>query len=192
MEAVSYPVVGSCVGWFELKQLLATRRAAAAGHAAFVRRDPVIHAEFSAGGDALQRINFDPLPEDPQIAVRLTTVVQVLEWLACRAVQRPSPAQLDQVDFGTPLHCAARLRQPHQCSLNLPEFLPRRPRMVQLAELIHLYLLDELDYDVEIWIRKEEVPTVQLGSRTSPALLGLNSWTHGEQLQDRSVVFRTN
>lgn len=69
------------------------------------------------------------------------------------------------------------------------ELLPNGRRIKELKELVKLYLLDELDFDVEIWLRGDEVPPIQLGSPEQPALLGWTSWAVQGPGPDRSVIF---
>jgi type VI secretion system protein ImpH len=69
------------------------------------------------------------------------------------------------------------------------ELLPNGKRITELKELVRLYLLDELDFDVEIWLRGDEVPPTQLGSQDQPALLGWTSWAVQGPGPDRSVIF---
>jgi len=68
-------------------------------------------------------------------------------------------------------------------------FIPGKPWMEELKDLIKLYLVDELEFSVEVQLRGDEVPTVQLGSETAPALLGWTSWSASRSREDRSVVF---
>lgn len=69
------------------------------------------------------------------------------------------------------------------------QLLPNGSRIKEFKELVKLYLLDELDFDVEIWLRGDEVPPIQLGNEKQPALLGWTSWAVEGPGPDRSVVF---
>lgn len=70
------------------------------------------------------------------------------------------------------------------------QFLPGRKKTSELHELVRLYLLDELEFDVEIWLLAEEVPTTQLGGNDPAPMLGWTTWLGEERRENRSVVFR--
>ncbi len=67
--------------------------------------------------------------------------------------------------------------------------LPDGNAIGELKELVRLYLLDELDFDVEIWLRGNEVPPTILGNESEPAMLGWTSWAIEDPTEDRSVIF---
>ncbi|MCL5271068.1 MAG: type VI secretion system baseplate subunit TssG [bacterium] len=69
-------------------------------------------------------------------------------------------------------------------------FLPTGTLMARLRELVRLYLVDELEFDVEIVIRGEEIPPLQMGLGAGAAMLGWTSWAQTKPGPDRSVVFR--
>ena len=51
---------------------------------------------------------------------------------------------------------------------------PGGPAMTRLAELVRFYMEPGLDFDVQMILRKEDVPQSQLGA--SPPRLGWNGW----------------
>jgi type VI secretion system protein ImpH len=70
-------------------------------------------------------------------------------------------------------------------------FLPTGELMAQLRELVRLYLIDHLEFDLEVWLRGDEVPLMTLGGEgAAPAMLGWTSWALTESGPDRAVVFR--
>jgi type VI secretion system protein ImpH len=68
-------------------------------------------------------------------------------------------------------------------------FLPIGRAMERLKDLTRSYLLDELEFDVEIWLQGDQVPSIRLGSADPPALLGWTTWLVEGPGEDRSVVF---
>lgn len=68
-------------------------------------------------------------------------------------------------------------------------FLPGAPAMRRLRVLVRVYLLDDLEFDVELWLRGQEVPGAQLGSSDRPARLGWTGWLASRTRHDRRVVF---
>ena len=57
------------------------------------------------------------------------------------------------------------------------ELMPGRPRLVRLAQIVRTYAGPELDFDVQLVLRREEVPMCQL-TPTAPTgpRLGWNTW----------------
>lgn len=66
-------------------------------------------------------------------------------------------------------------------------FLPRGDRTAQLHELVDHFNGDGLDYEVEISIRREAIPPLQLSSRT--ALLGWSTWLGQREGTESRVRF---
>lgn len=54
------------------------------------------------------------------------------------------------------------------------DFLPGAPRLTELRELVDLVNGDGLDYDIELSLRREEVPALRLG--VEPGRLGRTTW----------------
>lgn len=69
-------------------------------------------------------------------------------------------------------------------------FLPTGQTMQQLKELVRVYLVDEFEFDVEVWLKGDEVPSASLGDGPGAAMLGWTSWAVSEPGPDRAVVFR--
>ena len=69
-------------------------------------------------------------------------------------------------------------------------YLPSGELMGRLRELIKLYLIDELEHDVEVWLKGEEVPKLKMGGMTGGAMLGWTSWSLTGPCADQAVVFR--
>lgn len=69
-------------------------------------------------------------------------------------------------------------------------FLPNGALMEQLRELVRLYLVDELEFDVEVWLQGDQVPSCVVGGTGEPARLGWTSWPVTQTGPDRAVVFR--
>ena len=68
-------------------------------------------------------------------------------------------------------------------------FLPMETDKAELKELVRLYLLDELDFDVEVCLKADEVPPLRLGDEDRPGLLGWTTWCGQRLGEDRCVVF---
>lgn len=68
-------------------------------------------------------------------------------------------------------------------------FLPKESAKAELKELVRLYLLDELDFDVEVCLKADDVPPLRLGDEERPGLLGWTTWCGRKPGQDRCVVF---
>ncbi|WP_053078579.1 type VI secretion system baseplate subunit TssG [Methylobacterium tarhaniae] len=65
---------------------------------------------------------------------------------------------------------------------------PGGPRMAEIVELVRLYADPGLDFDVQVILRKEDVPEAQLGA--NPPALGWNAWLRqlpAERDADQSV-----
>ncbi|OAS24292.1 type VI secretion system baseplate subunit TssG [Methylobacterium platani] len=70
---------------------------------------------------------------------------------------------------------------------------PGGARMAELVELVRLYMDPGLDFDVQVILRKEDVPEAQLGAR--PPSLGWNAWLRqlpAERDADQSVFDPTS
>jgi type VI secretion system protein ImpH len=68
-------------------------------------------------------------------------------------------------------------------------FLPTGRTMAQVRELVRLYLVDELEFDIEVWLRGDEVPPAQMGAGAG-AMLGWTTWPLTGASPDRAVVFQ--
>ncbi len=68
-------------------------------------------------------------------------------------------------------------------------FLPAGRLAGQLSELVRLYLVDELEFDLEVWLKGDEVPPLRMGEGEEVAMLGWTSWAITEPGEDRAVVF---
>lgn len=66
-------------------------------------------------------------------------------------------------------------------------FLPGGTNSQELQRLIRLYAPDQLSFDVELLLRKEEVPPLQLGKRL--VQLGWTSWLRNPHENIVSIVF---
>lgn len=67
--------------------------------------------------------------------------------------------------------------------------LPGLPDHERLAFLARLYLIDPLEYDIELLMKEEEARTVCLGS-TNWSTLGLDTWIFsGERMGEANAVF---
>jgi type VI secretion system protein ImpH len=66
-------------------------------------------------------------------------------------------------------------------------FLPGGANSEELYKLVRFYAPDQLSFDVELLLKKEEVPPLQLGA--SPAQLGWTSWLRKPHEDEVSVVF---
>jgi type VI secretion system protein ImpH len=67
------------------------------------------------------------------------------------------------------------------------DFLPGRKSMTELREMIDLFNGDGLDYEVELIVRPDDVPGVQLGNPGS--MLGWASWLGGKSEKSSKVKF---
>lgn len=67
------------------------------------------------------------------------------------------------------------------------EFLPGGTHSQELYKLVRFYAPDQLSFDVELLLKKEEVPTMQLGENL--AQLGWTSWLGKPDEDEVSVVF---
>ena len=67
------------------------------------------------------------------------------------------------------------------------KFLPGGTHSQELYKLVRFYAPDQLSFDVELVLGKEEVPPLQLGA--SPAQLGWTSWLDSPDEDVVSVVF---
>lgn len=68
-------------------------------------------------------------------------------------------------------------------------FLPNGELTTKLKELVRLYLIDHLDFDLEVWLKGDEVPPLQFGGGIAP-MLGWTSWSLTHPGPDRAVVFQ--
>ncbi len=74
--------------------------------------------------------------------------------------------------------------------LGLEEFetyLPQANRVPELRELVDIFNCDSLDYYLELWIKAEEIPTLNLASES--ARLGWTTWLGDPPPTDQSVRF---
>jgi type VI secretion system protein ImpH len=60
-------------------------------------------------------------------------------------------------------------------------FLPGTPALARLRAIVRNYVGDQLDWDVNLVLRGQEVPQAQLGANTQ---LGLTSWVGSEDHPD--------
>lgn len=68
-------------------------------------------------------------------------------------------------------------------------FLPDTENARKLAEMVHFYTDDPLDFDVELVLRGDQVPDNTMGGAT-PGRLGWTSWNKSQPSADKSVIFR--
>ncbi|HPK03223.1 MAG TPA: type VI secretion system baseplate subunit TssG [Candidatus Sumerlaeota bacterium] len=69
------------------------------------------------------------------------------------------------------------------------DFLPSGKLTGQLRELVRMYLVDELEFDLEVWLKGDEIPPLQMGGGPDAAMLGWTSWAVTGPSPDRAVVF---
>lgn len=67
------------------------------------------------------------------------------------------------------------------------QFLPPGDRTGEMREIVDLFNNDSLDYYVELWLKQDEIPELQLSSPT--ALLGWTTWAGRRPDSDQSVRF---
>jgi len=67
------------------------------------------------------------------------------------------------------------------------EFLPGGTHSQELYRLVRFYAPDQLSFDVELLLKNEEAPPLQLGA--SPAQLGWTSWLGKPHEDEVSIVF---
>lgn len=56
------------------------------------------------------------------------------------------------------------------------QFLPGEPTLLRASQLVRSYVGGEFDFEFQPILRREEVPTCQLGGSGIPSRLGWNSW----------------
>ncbi len=66
-------------------------------------------------------------------------------------------------------------------------FLPPGERLAEMRELVDIFNSDNLDYYVELWIKREELPELKLSSPT--AMLGWSTWVGQNPGVDQCVRF---
>ena len=66
-------------------------------------------------------------------------------------------------------------------------FLPPGEGAAHLEELVGIFIPDALDFELELWIRCDEVPALQLSGET--AHLGWSSWLGAQPAKDQLVRF---
>lgn len=69
--------------------------------------------------------------------------------------------------------------------------MPTRPLLHQLADLVRAYAGPDLAFDVQVILRREDVPELQLGTATGAAApqLGWNTWAKGlPALEDKTDI----
>ena len=71
------------------------------------------------------------------------------------------------------------------------QLMPGQKKLVQLAQIIRKYVGPTLDFDVQVVLAKEDVPTMKF-DRSSPPQLGQNTWLFSQPLPDDKdeAVFR--
>jgi len=69
------------------------------------------------------------------------------------------------------------------------QFLPVGEANKETDQIIRLYLVDWLDYEVEVVLSGEEVPLMEIGEGEKAARLGWTSWAVSRPTEDVSVVF---
>ena len=68
-------------------------------------------------------------------------------------------------------------------------FLPDGQTMAQVREVVRLYLVDQMEFDIEVWLNGEEVPPARMGAGDG-AMLGWTTWSLTGPSPDRAVVFQ--
>lgn len=66
-------------------------------------------------------------------------------------------------------------------------FLPGGPGRAELLELVDLFNIDPLDFELELWIRSVEIPPLELSGAW--ARLGWSSWLGGRPARDQYARF---
>jgi type VI secretion system protein ImpH len=66
-------------------------------------------------------------------------------------------------------------------------FLPSNPDFRRLCGLVRLYVLDALDFEVELVLKREQLPPLKMG-QGSPSFLGWTTWAATTSGPDLSVV----
>lgn len=71
------------------------------------------------------------------------------------------------------------------------QLLPSEPQLKRVCELVRLYVGPEFDFDIQLILKKEHIPSAQLGATAAPRL-GWNSWMQSGQFEDdaEDAVFR--
>ena len=67
------------------------------------------------------------------------------------------------------------------------EFLPSGDKMNRLREIVDLFVCDSLDSEIELQIRKEEIPELALSAPT--ARLGWSTWLGRRKAFELNVRF---
>jgi len=68
-------------------------------------------------------------------------------------------------------------------------FLPHMPNFRAMDEIVRLFVADQLQYEVELILRREEIPDLQLVENSPGALLGQTTWL-GRPSEDARVVLQ--
>lgn len=71
------------------------------------------------------------------------------------------------------------------------EFLPPGKAAAELREVVQFFCTDPLEFDLEVTLRKEEVPETPLGERGMYGRLAWTSWVRSGPCPDQSIVFQS-
>lgn len=71
-------------------------------------------------------------------------------------------------------------------------FLPGQPCFCETRAIVRLYCDDPLAFTIELELRADQVPELQLTSGSSAGRLGFTSWVRTEEMPETSVIFDSN
>jgi type VI secretion system protein ImpH len=81
-----------------------------------------------------------------------------------------------------------RVRLDHLGIQDYLDFLPPGDRTAELEEIVDLFNSDGLDYEVKLWLRKEEIPALKLGGPA--ARLGWSTWLGTPPDANQSLAYK--
>jgi type VI secretion system protein ImpH len=81
-----------------------------------------------------------------------------------------------------------RVRLDHLGIEDFLSFLPPGDKTAELEEIVDRFNSDSLDYEIKLWLRKEEIPRLQLGSRA--ARLGWTTWAGTPPDANQSLSYK--
>jgi type VI secretion system protein ImpH len=68
-------------------------------------------------------------------------------------------------------------------------FLPHERNFAALDQIVRLFVTDQLEYEVEVILKREEIPNLMLSDDSHGAYLGQTTWL-GRPKEDARVVFQ--
>ena len=81
-----------------------------------------------------------------------------------------------------------RVRLDHLGIQDFLSFLPPGDKTAELEEIVDRFNSDSLDYEVKLWLRKEEIPKLNLGS--AGARLGWSTWVGEPPNANQSLSYK--